>query len=88
METTKPSEYFTPIQYAPSRKDYFAAHALQGLLASGKFTQLDEDGEEQSLTYQTPYYDEDGNDTGKKKFTLAAIELAWHLADRMIRDED
>ena len=72
--------------FGSSRLDFFAAHALQGLLASGKFTQDTEDGEWAILDCQEEC-DADGNETGRKRRTARAVELAWRCADWMVRDQ-
>ena len=70
-----------------TRVDFFAAHALQGLLANGQFTEETEDGGWVKLI-QVDEFDENGNETGRKKTHCPLIELAWRLADMMERDRE
>lgn len=67
------------------RLDFFAAHALQGLLASGKFTVETEDGEWATM-YNAAPLDDDGNDVGVI-MKSRAVELSWRIAEWMIKDQ-
>ena len=69
-------------------RDYFAAAALQGLLASGHFTH---DGHEYSdsgpwmTSHEDPYDDETGEEIHKGRMRFDFPEAAWKCADRMIK---
>ena len=68
-------------------RDYFAAAALQGLLASGHFTH---DGHEYSdsgpwmTCHEDPYDDETGEEIHKGRMRFDFPEAAWKCADRML----
>jgi len=64
-----------------SRRDYFAAHALQGILASGQFTESD--GGELWAKLERKIEPE----PGESLYNVPAVELAWRMADWMIRGE-
>jgi len=71
-----------------SRVDFFAAAALQGLLASGQYTEENDEGNGElwcKLVCEK-VYDDQGNDTGKTRNVCPAIELAWRMAEWMVRD--
>ena len=69
-------------------RDYFAAAALQGLLASGHFTH---DGSECSYSqpwmtcHEDPYDDETGEKIHKGRMILDFPEAAWKCADAMMK---
>ena len=67
------------------RLDLFAAHALQGLLASGQFTETDECGVEWGKLEHYEVTDENGAETGQKAARFMAVELAARLAECMVR---
>lgn len=69
-----------------ARLDLFAAHALQGLLASGKFTEPDECGQEWAIIHKVELYDEAGVETGRMVGRADAVELAWRMAEWMIKE--
>lgn len=79
-----PSELFE--QPGMTLRDYFAAAALQGLLASGHFTH---DGNEYSDSgpWMTTHkiYDDDDKIVG---IGLDVTEAAWKCADIMIRERN
>ena len=88
--TPEDIKFYRPIpQYMPTRMDYFAAHALQGLLASGQFTDEDHDGAGTgpwlSLD-KNDEYDDAGNETGRQKTSVRAAEAAWVAACFMIKN--
>jgi len=70
-----------------SIRDYFAAAALQGLLASGHFTH---DGNQYSdsgpwmTAHEDPYDDETGEETHKGRMRYDFPEAAWKCADAML----
>lgn len=76
----------TPNEIEKQRLDTFAAAALTGLLASGKFVTHDpEDG--LSLTREEDWIDDEGNERKFPKYFHPLSELAWHAAVIMIKDD-
>ena len=75
-------------QFGMTLRDYFAAAALQGLLASGHFTH---DGSECSYSqpwmtcHEDPYDDETGEKIHKGRMILDFPEAAWKCADAMMK---
>jgi hypothetical protein len=69
-----------------SLRDYFAAAALQGLLASGHFTaEAGYDGDQSWMTsHEDPWDDETGEKIheGRRRFDFP--EAAWKCADAML----
>ena len=68
-------------------RDWFAGHALSGLLASGHFT-LENDDKENDGAWMTTHpfpWDDDGAQSwaGRRKFDFP--EAAWRCADEMLR---
>lgn len=67
-----------------SRLDLFAAHALQGLLASGHFTNETEDGPEVvKVSYLV-----DPDDRKSRRWYFAAVEQARMIAENMVKELD
>ena len=66
-------------------RDWFAGMALQGLLASGHFTEPACDGDPAWMTtHEDPWDDETGEKIheGRRRFDFPAA--AWRCADRML----
>ena len=72
-------------------RDYFAAAALQGLLASGHFTH---DSNEYSdcgpwmTSHEDIYDDETGEPIHKGRTKFDFPEAAWRCADKMLAERD
>lgn len=76
-------------QTGMSRRDWFAGQALAGLLASGHFTYPEKQGPEDEpgvISATTPVLDDNGEETGKKKTHLLAVEQSAIVADFMLRE--
>ncbi len=66
-------------------RDYFAAAALQGLLASGHFTEESVEGDQAWMTtHEDPWDDETGEETHKGRRRFDFPEAAWKCADAML----
>jgi hypothetical protein len=63
-------------------RDYFAAAALQGLLASGHFTTEADNTDQAWLTTHECFYDESEERRQTRAFDFP--EAAWRCADAMI----
>ena len=66
-------------------RDWFAGQALQGLLASGHFTEP-ENGVDQAwmTTHEDPYDDDTGEEIHKGRRRFDFLGAAWKCADKMI----
>jgi len=66
-------------------RDYFAAAALQGILASGHFTAPSKNNDGAWMTiHEDPYDDETGEKIHKGRTVFDFPEAAWRCADAMI----
>ena len=81
-----PSVTLQDLSRGMSLRDYFAAAALQGLLASGHFTaEAGYDGDQSWMTsHEDPWDDETGEKIheGRRRFDFP--EAAWKCADAML----
>lgn len=68
-----------------TRWDYFAAHALQGLLASGQFTEEQIVGERECGSMWVKVEKTVDREPGEPSCYIPALELARFIADRMIK---
>lgn len=72
--------------YGMTLRDYFAAKAMQGMLASGHFTTAAGDGDDSPWIALSTY-----DPTGEKKCTVTefcVIEASFRLADAMLAERE
>jgi hypothetical protein len=72
-------------------RDYFAAAALQGLLASGHFTTCRQDDSPEGdpwLELVEDDFDDDGKELPFPKRRVAVAEAAWKAADAMLAERE
>ena len=69
-----------------SIRDWFAGMALQGLLASGHFTQSGDENNGAWMTmHKDPWDDETGEEIHHGRTRFDFPEAAWRCADAMIK---
>jgi hypothetical protein len=79
------------IYYGMTLRDYFAAAALQGLLASGHFTTCRQDDSPEGdpwLELVEDDFDDDGKELPFPKRRVAVAEAAWKAADAMLAERE
>jgi hypothetical protein len=80
-----------PAQPGMTLRDYFAAAALQGLLASGHFTTCRQDDSPEGdpwLELVEDDFDDDGKELPFPKMRVAVAEAAWKAADAMLAERE